>query len=130
MNRPRKKKETSLTEELKELELLEEGELVDITYLEIDNLIEENSLSVIVKGLNLTVHKVGGLVKTLPPIWGMEDSARGRGVGEHIVQFIFKLERDLQYVLTRGPWFANGWIVAISQWSPNPGPDFRCRIPF
>lgn len=48
MNLPRKKKEISLTEELEQLELLEEGELVDISDLEIDDLIEENALSVIV----------------------------------------------------------------------------------
>ncbi|KAJ4894502.1 Uncharacterized protein Rs2_21296 [Raphanus sativus] len=130
MNRARKRKETSLTEELRELELLEEGEMVDIPDLEIDDLIEENSLSVIVRCLNPTFHKVGGLVKALPPIWGMEESVRGRGVGEQRVQFIFQSKRDLQYVLNKGPWFVNGWIVAISQWSPNPGPDYLCRIPF
>lgn len=49
MFRPKKKKELSLMEELKELELLEEGEMVDIPDLENDDLIEENSLSVIVR---------------------------------------------------------------------------------
>ncbi|WZZ88093.1 hypothetical protein YC2023_116672 [Brassica napus] len=73
MNRPRKKKESSLLHELKKLELLEEGELVDIPELENEDLIEENSMSIIVRCLNPTVHKVGGLVKALPPIWGMEE---------------------------------------------------------
>lgn len=40
-------------------------------------------MSIIVWCLNPTVHKVGGLVKALPPIWGMEDRVRGRGVGEN-----------------------------------------------
>ncbi|CAF1932051.1 unnamed protein product, partial [Brassica napus] len=73
-------------EELKEMELLDEGETVDIPDLEIEDLIEENSLSVIVRCLNPFVHKVGGLVKALPPIWGMEERVRGRGVGEDRVQ--------------------------------------------
>lgn len=130
MNRPRKKKESSLLEELKEMELLEGGELVDIPDLEIDDLIEENSMSIIMQCLNPTVHKVGGLVKILPPIWGMGDLVRGRGVGENMVHFIFQSDRDLHYVLTRGPWFVNEWIVSMDQWSPNPGPEFLCRIPF
>ncbi|KAH0928643.1 hypothetical protein HID58_014370 [Brassica napus] len=130
MNRPRKKKESSLLHELKELELLEEGELVDIPELENDDLLEENSMSVIVRCLNPTVHKVGGLVKALPPIWGLEDCVRGRGVGEDRVQFIFQNNRDLHHVLTKGPWFVNGWIVSLDQWIPNPGPEFLCRIPF
>ncbi|CAN6887894.1 unnamed protein product, partial [Brassica oleracea] len=70
-------------EELQELELLDEGEMVGIPDLEIEDLIEENTLSVIVRCLNPHAHKVGGLVKSLPPIWGMEDRVRGRGVGEH-----------------------------------------------
>ncbi|KAF3534373.1 hypothetical protein DY000_02037876 [Brassica cretica] len=104
MFRPKKKKELSLMEELKELELLEEREMVDIPDLENDNLIEENSLSVIVRCLNPTVHKVGGLVKAIPPIWGLEDRVHGRGVGADRVQFIFQSDRDLHHVLTRGPW--------------------------
>lgn len=95
MNRPRKKKESSLLADLKELELLEEGEMVDIPDLDNEDLIAENSLSIIVRCLNPTVHKVGGLVKALPPIWGMEDTVRGRGVGEDRVQFFFQSERDL-----------------------------------
>lgn len=55
-------------EELKELELLDEGEMVDIPDLEVEDLIEENTLSIIVRCLNPFVHKVGGLVKALPPI--------------------------------------------------------------
>lgn len=105
----------SLVEELKELELLEEGEMVDIPDLENDDLIKENSLSVIVRCLNLSVHKVGGLVKALPPIWGMEDIVHGRGVGADRVQFIFHSDRDFHHVLTRGPWFVNGWIVSLDQ---------------
>lgn len=68
MNRFRKKKEPSLMEELKELELLDEGEMVDIPDLEVEDLIEENTLSIIVRCLSPFVHKVGGLVKALPPI--------------------------------------------------------------
>lgn len=45
-------------EELKEIELLEEGELVDIPDLENNYLIEENTMSVIVRCLNPVVHKV------------------------------------------------------------------------
>ncbi|CAL9232334.1 unnamed protein product [Arabidopsis halleri] len=130
MNRPRKKKELSLMEELKELDLLGEGDVVEIPDLENDDLIEENSMSVIVRCLNPTVHKIGGLVKALPPIWGMEDRVRGRGVGDDRVQFIFESEGDLYHVLYRGPWFVNGWIVTIGQWKPNPGPDFLKRILF
>ena len=58
MFRPRKKKEISLVEELRDLELLEEGDIVDIPDVENDDLIEENSLSVVVRCLNPTVHKV------------------------------------------------------------------------
>ncbi|KAL0749191.1 hypothetical protein Bca101_031194 [Brassica carinata] len=130
MNRPRKKKESSLLHELKKLELLEEGELVDIPELENEDLIEENSMSIIVRCLNPTVHKVGGLVKALPPIWGMEEVVKGRGVGENKVQFFCQHERDLQHVLTKGPWFVNGWIVSLDRWAPNAGPEFLCRIPF
>ncbi|KAL0761982.1 hypothetical protein Bca101_078132 [Brassica carinata] len=130
MFRPKKKKELSLMEELKELEMLEEGEMVDIPEIENDDLIEENSLSVVVRCLNPSAHKVGGLVKALPPIWGLEDRVHGRGVGENRVQFIFQSEQDLHHVLTRGPWFVNGWIVSLDQWSPNPGPDFLKRILF
>ncbi|XP_013689513.2 uncharacterized protein At4g02000-like [Brassica napus] len=130
MFRPKKKKELSLMEELKELELLEEGEMVDIPDLENDDLIQENSLSVIVRCLNPTVHKVGGLVKALPPIWGLEDRVHGRGVGADRVQFIFQSDIDLHHVLTRGPWFVNGWIVSLDQWSPSPSPDFLHKILF
>ncbi|KAJ4882072.1 Uncharacterized protein Rs2_39127 [Raphanus sativus] len=112
------------------MELLDEGEMVDIPDLEIEDLIEENTLSVIVRCLNPYAHKVGGLVKALPPIWGLEDRVRGRGVGEHRAQFIFSSENDLQHVLTKGPWFVNGWIVSLDQWSPNPPPEFLQRIPF
>lgn len=90
MFHPKKKKELSLVEELKELELLEEGEMVDIPELKNDDLIEENSLSVIVRCLNPFTHKVGGLVKALPPFWGMEDRVHGRGVSADRVQFIFR----------------------------------------
>ncbi|KAL0715891.1 hypothetical protein Bca4012_065213 [Brassica carinata] len=130
MNRPRKKKESSLLNELKELELLGDGEFVDIPELENEDLIEENSMSIVVRCPNLTFHKVGGLVKALPPIWGMEESVKGRGVSENMVQFFFQNERDIQHVLTKGPWFVNGWIVSLDKWSPNPGPEFLCRIPF
>lgn len=66
-------------EELKEMELLEEGEMVDIPDLEVEDLIEENLMSVIVRCLNPFVHKVGGLVKAMPPIWGMEDRTQEKG---------------------------------------------------
>ncbi|CAN6845472.1 unnamed protein product [Brassica oleracea] len=130
MNRFRKKKEPSLIEELKELELLEEGEMVDIPDLEIEDLIEENSLSVIIRCLNPYVHKVKGLVKALPPFWGLEERTHGRVVGEDMVQFIFNSESDLQYVITKGSWFVNGWMVAMEQWTPNPTVDFLKRISF
>ncbi|KAF3593976.1 hypothetical protein DY000_02025904 [Brassica cretica] len=130
MFRPKKKKELSLMEELRELEMLEEGEMVDISEIENDDLIEENSLSVVVRCLNPSAHKVGGLVKALPPIRGLKDRVHGRGVGENRVQFIFQFEQDLHHVLTRGPWFVNGWIVSLDQWSPNPGPYFLKRILF
>ncbi|KAL0676411.1 hypothetical protein Bca4012_004392 [Brassica carinata] len=78
--------------------------MVDIPELENDDLLEENSLSVIVRCLNPSAHKVGGLVKALPPIWGLEDRVHGRGVGPDRVQFIFQSDRDLHHVLTRGPW--------------------------
>ncbi|KAJ4915256.1 Uncharacterized protein Rs2_00806 [Raphanus sativus] len=130
MNRYRKRKEPTLMEELREMELLDEGETVDIPDLEIDDLIEENSLSVVVRCLNPYVHKVGGLVKALPPIWGLEERTRGRGVGNDRVQFIFSSEDDLQHVLTKGPWFVNGWMVSLDQWSPDPPPEFLKRIPF
>ncbi|XP_056859988.1 uncharacterized protein LOC130508476 [Raphanus sativus] len=130
MFRTRKKKEASLVEELKELELLEEGEMVDMPDLEFEDLIEENTMSVIVRCLNPYVHKVGGLVKALPPIWGLEDKVKGRGVGDDKVQFIFEAESDLQHVLTKGPWFVNGWIVSMNRWSPHPDEEFLKRIPF
>ncbi|WZY97876.1 hypothetical protein YC2023_070205 [Brassica napus] len=130
MNRPKKKKESSLLHELKELELLGEGEFVDIPELENEDLIEENSRSIIVRCLNPVVHKVGGLVKALPPIWGLEESVTGRGIDENRVQFFFHHERDIQYVLNKGPWFVNGWIVSLEQWTPHPGADFLCKIPF
>ncbi|RID40460.1 hypothetical protein BRARA_J00501 [Brassica rapa] len=130
MNRSRKRKEPSLMDELKQLELLDEGVMVDMPDLELDDLIEENTLSVIVRCLNPYVHKVGGLVKALPPIWGMEDRVTGRGVGDNRVQFIFEAESDLQYVLSKGPWFVNGWMVSLDRWAPNPGPQFLKRIPF
>lgn len=130
MNRGRKRKEPSLLDELKELELLEEGVTVDIPDLEFEDLIEENSLSVIVRCLNPYVHKVGGLVKALPAIWGLEERVRGRGVGENRAQFIFQSEGDLQHVLTKGPWFVNGWMVSMDQWNPNPPPEFSTKNPF
>lgn len=130
MNRSRKRKDPSLLDELKELELLEEGATVDIPDLEIEDLIEENSLSVIVRCLNPYVHKVGGLVLALPAIWGLEERVRGRGVGDNRAQFIFRTEGDLKHVLTKGPWFVNGWMVSLDQWSPNPPPEFLQRIPF
>lgn len=130
MFHPKKKKELTLVEELKKLELLEEGEMVDIPDLENKDLLEENSLSVIVRCLNPYVHKVGGLVKALPPIWRMEDRVHGRGVGPDRAQFIFESDRDLHHVMTRGPWFVNSWIVSLDQWTPHPGPDFLCKIPF
>ncbi|CAA7029125.1 unnamed protein product [Microthlaspi erraticum] len=130
MNRPKRKKELSFMEELKERNLIEEGELVDIPDLENEDLIEENTMSVIVRCLNPTVHKVGGLIKALPVIWGLEDRVKGRGIEGNRAQFIFQCDRDLNHVLTRGPWFVNGWIVALDQWSPNPGPDFLNLIPF
>ncbi|WZZ70441.1 hypothetical protein YC2023_081811 [Brassica napus] len=130
MNRFKKKKEPSLIEELKELELLDEGEMVDIPDLELEDLIEENRLSVIVRCLNPHAHKVGGLVKALPPIWGLEDRTQGRIVGEDKVQFSFRSDTDLQYVLNKGPWFVNGWIVVLDQWSPNPPEDYLKKITF
>lgn len=90
MFHPKKKKELTLVEELKKLELLEEGEMVDIPDLENKDLLEENSLSVIFRCLNPYVHKVGGLVKALPPIWGMENRVHGRGVGPDRAQFMFE----------------------------------------
>ncbi|CAN6883171.1 unnamed protein product, partial [Brassica oleracea] len=60
----------------------------------------------------------------------MEERVRGRGVGEDRVQFIFNAEEDLQHVLTKGPWFVNGWMISLDQWSPNPHPEFLKRIPF
>lgn len=117
-------------EELKEKNLLGEAETVEIPDLKNDDLIEENSLSVIVRCLNPSAHKVEGLVKALPPIWGLEDRVRGRGVGENRVQFIFENEGDLYHVLYRGPWFVNGWIVTLDQWKANPGPNFLKRILF
>lgn len=86
MNRPRKKKKMSLMDELKELDLLGEGDVVEIPDLEIEDLIEENSMNVIVRCLNPMAHKVGGLVKALPPLWGMEDRVRGRGIGDDQVR--------------------------------------------
>lgn len=130
MNRPRKKKEQSLMEQLRERNLLGEGDPVEVPDLENEDLIEENSMSVIVRCLNPSAHKVGGLIKALPSIWGMEDRARGRGIGDNRVQFMFESEGDLYHVLFRGPWFVNGWIVSLDQWKPNPGPDFLNRIQF
>ncbi|XP_010490159.1 PREDICTED: uncharacterized protein LOC104767890 [Camelina sativa] len=108
MNRPRKKKEPTLMDELRERNLLSEGEVVEIPDLQNNDLIEENSMSVI----------------------GLDDRVRGRGVGDNRVQFIFETEGDLYHVLYRGPWFVNGWIVSLDQWKPNPGPDFLNKILF
>ncbi|KAF3574173.1 hypothetical protein F2Q69_00060633 [Brassica cretica] len=130
MYRPKKKKEMSLMKDFKERNLLGEGEPVDIPDLENDDLIEENTMSVVVRCLNPTVHKVGGLVKALPPILGLEDRVKGRGVGDNRAQFIFQCDRDLRFVLERGPWFVNGWIVSMDQWTPSAGPDFLSLIPF
>lgn len=47
--------------ELKERNLLGEGEPVDIPDLENNDLIEENTMSVVVRCPNPTVHKVGDL---------------------------------------------------------------------
>ena len=69
--------------------MLDESEMVDIPELENDDLIEENLMSVVVRCLNPAAHKVDGLVKALPPIWGLEDRVHGRGVREDKVQFIF-----------------------------------------
>ncbi|XP_013594882.1 PREDICTED: uncharacterized protein LOC106303064 [Brassica oleracea var. oleracea] len=117
-------------EELRERNLIEEGEPIYIPDLENEDLLEENYLSIIVRCLNPGVHKVGGLVKALPPIWGLEDRVKGRGVGENRAQFIFQCERDLKFVMDKGPLFVNGWIVSLDQWSPNPGPNFLNIIPF
>ncbi|XP_013601438.1 uncharacterized protein LOC106453806 [Brassica napus] len=114
MYRPKKKKEMSLMKELKERNLLGEGEPVDIPDLENNDLIEENTMSVV----------------ALPPIWGLEDRVKGRGVGDNRAQFIFQCDRDLRFVLERGLWFVNGWIVSMDQWTPSPGPDFLNLIPF
>ncbi|KAF3505397.1 hypothetical protein F2Q69_00044379 [Brassica cretica] len=130
MYRPRKKKEPSLLDELKELKMIDEGKMVNIPELENDDLIEENLMSVVVRCMNPAAHKVGGLVTALPPIWGLEDKDHGRDVREDKVQFIFQSDGDLHHVLTRGPWFVNGWIVSMDQWTPNPRPDFLCKIPF
>ncbi|VVA92654.1 unnamed protein product [Arabis nemorensis] len=118
MFRPKKKKAHSLMEELKELDLIEDGAPVDIPDLENEDLIEKSNMSVVVRCLNPTVHK------------GLEDRVRGRGVDANRVQFIFDNETDLNHVLTRGPWFVNGWIVALDQWTPHPGPNFLNRIGF
>lgn len=85
MNRVKKKREPTLMEELRKLDLLGEGEQVNIPALENEDLIEENSLSIVVRCLNPSAHKVGALVKALPSIWGMEDRVRGRGIGENKV---------------------------------------------
>lgn len=42
--------------------------MVDMPDMANEDLIEESSMSIIVRCLNPTVHKVGGLVKALPPI--------------------------------------------------------------
>lgn len=57
MNRPRRKKELSLMEELMERDLLDEGDPVDIPDLENKDLIEENSMSIIVRCINLACTK-------------------------------------------------------------------------
>lgn len=69
-------------------------------------------------------------MKALPPIWGLEDRVKGRGVGDNRAQFIFQCDRDLRFVLERGLWFVNGWIVSMDQWTPSPGPEFLNLIPF
>lgn len=66
----------------------------------------------------------------MPPIWGMEDRTQGRVVGEDRVQFTFNSEADLHSVLNRGPWFVNGWMVALDQWTPNPQEDYLKTIAF
>ncbi|VVA92025.1 unnamed protein product [Arabis nemorensis] len=47
-----------------------------------------------------------------------------------MAQFIFQNDRDLSHALHGGPWFVNGWIVALEQWKPTPGLDFLNIIPF
>lgn len=54
--------------------------MVDIPDLELEDLIEENTMSVIVRCLNPFVHKVGSLVKAIPPHLGNGGSgSRKRG---------------------------------------------------
>ncbi|VVA98713.1 unnamed protein product [Arabis nemorensis] len=113
MNRPRKKKELSLLEELKELDLLEEEEIVEIPDLENDDLIEENSQSIIVRCLNPTVHKVGGLIKALPPIWGMEDRVVGEESASIEPNSSFRTREICPMLCTEAPGSSTAAVEAL-----------------
>ncbi|ESQ39587.1 hypothetical protein EUTSA_v10001223mg, partial [Eutrema salsugineum] len=128
--KPRRRVEEDFQKMLRESEIPDVENPVEVPDLDNDDLIEANSLSLVVQLLNPGVQKVSGAVLGLPRIWEMEERVRGRGIGVDRVQFSFKEEADLQSVLRRGPWFLTGWMVSIARWSPSLSPEDLSKICF
>lgn len=105
----------SLLEELRDLELLEESEMVDIPELKNKDFIKKNSLSMVVWCLNPTVYKVGGLVKALPPTWGRKTELREEASERTKLSSSLTAAKisNMSWLGSRGSWMG-GFLLWIS----------------
>lgn len=77
---------------------------------------EENRLSLIGRVLNPDKQKISDLILDMSRKWQLCDKVRGVALSSERFQFIFKEERDLEDILSRGVQTYNQWSLVIERW--------------
>lgn len=85
---------------------------------------EENILSLIGRVLNSARQNISDLVLDMPKKWLLYEKVRGVVLSAERFQFIFKDEKDLEEILSKGVHTYNQWALVIERWVENPPTDY------
>lgn len=93
-------------------------------------LIEEHKLTLIGRVTNPAIQKTKALVDFFLNHWNVAGQITGKALGPYLFQFKFETERDLQLILSKGPYHFKRWMLILQRWEPIVSDNFPSLIPF
>lgn len=93
-------------------------------------LIEKHELTLIGRVTNSAIQKTKALVDFFLNHWHVAGQITGKALGPYLFQFKFETERDLQLILSKGPYHFKRWMLILQRWEPIVSDNFPALIPF
>ncbi|KAL0786478.1 hypothetical protein Bca101_002724 [Brassica carinata] len=107
----------------------EEDEPIQLVEDDDPHTIREFNMSLIGKILNPKKQNVEKLIKSMPTQWGMQDKITANDLGNGRFLFNFTTEKDLQSVLSQGPFHFNFCMFVLVRWEPIVHDEYPWNIP-